>query len=71
MAEVSVTEPRARWARFTAIVIGVSLALSLPALLAGYWGDDYFFASELVRPDNPFGYYDFGDGLHQRGLAPW
>ena len=43
----------------------------LPALLAGYWGDDYFFASKLYQPASAIAYYDFGDLLHKQGLAPW
>ncbi len=59
------------WTRFTVVVVLVSLALSTPALLAGYWMDDYYFDSKVVKLDAPFGYYEFGDKLDKAGVSPW
>ncbi|MFH2006779.1 MAG: hypothetical protein ABI333_09360 [bacterium] len=64
-------QPDGRWVRFTLVLVLVSLALSLPALLSGYWWDDYYFASRLIEHDAPFGYYEFGSRSFDSGLAPW
>jgi len=59
------------WGRFTAVLIAVSLGISLPALLSGYLWDDYFFTSRLIEGHSPFGYYDFGQTMRHSGLGPW
>jgi hypothetical protein len=57
--------------RWEAGLVLASLALSLPALLAGYWWDDHFFSSALIDLDAPFGSYHFVEALRQADLMPW
>lgn len=57
--------------RLPLILVLVSAALSLPAVLSGWMNDDYFFDTPLYETDAPLGYYEFMDRFEEARLQPW
>ena len=61
----------ARTWRLPVVLLVLSAALSMPAVLSGWMNDDYFFDTALYETDAPFGYYDFIARFKESHLLPW
>lgn len=57
--------------RTVVIIISISLALSLPAILSGFVMDDLVFTSPMYAPPMPFGYYGYIEEMRRHDLLPW
>ena len=74
MSDLAVTERpknKAPGIKLPLILVLVSVALSLPAVLSGWMNDDYFFDTPLYETDAPFGYYSFMERFEEARLQPW
>ncbi|MBW2278694.1 MAG: hypothetical protein JRF63_14480 [Deltaproteobacteria bacterium] len=57
--------------RLPLILVLVSAALAMPAVISGWMNDDHFFDTTLYETDAPFGYYKFMDRFDEAQLQPW
>ncbi len=53
------------------IFVALSIAVSLPAILSGFFNDDFYFDNPLIKYNTPFEYYDFIVKMSDSGSWGW